>query len=239
VHKTSYQLFRGVHDGTKWSRSPHCLQCVKEVVSCRNFNSVRVCPGHRVPGHRSRWSEEWNSETPTVQYIIYNIKNDQIRIMLNIDGDPITSKSHTHPSHSQTSRLLIPRLYLWVFQFPHQPSVWEEGRFLTFSFQSFITPTLWNRFSFLALALSQTRVPVLSRETDVRDEVRETFRCFFNDLWRLNGDRPRGSPSKEYLERGRTHDLLVVSYVTSYDVSNNNGTRFWTTSTSVGPCWYH
>ena len=29
-----------------------------------------------------------------------------LRINLNIDGDPITSKSHTHPSHSQTSRLL-------------------------------------------------------------------------------------------------------------------------------------
>jgi hypothetical protein len=32
VHKKPYQLFRGVRDGTKCSRSPHCLQCVKEVV---------------------------------------------------------------------------------------------------------------------------------------------------------------------------------------------------------------
>ena len=31
-------------------------------------------------------------------------------IMLNIDGAPITSKSHNHPSHSQTSRLFkVPR----------------------------------------------------------------------------------------------------------------------------------
>ncbi len=30
-----------------------------------------------------------------------------LRLNLNIDGSPITSKSHTHPSHSQTSRLLL------------------------------------------------------------------------------------------------------------------------------------
>jgi hypothetical protein len=30
-----------------------------------------------------------------------------LRITLNIDGAPIASKSHTYPSHSQTSRLLI------------------------------------------------------------------------------------------------------------------------------------
>ena len=29
-----------------------------------------------------------------------------LRITLNLDGTPITSKSHTHPSHSQTSRML-------------------------------------------------------------------------------------------------------------------------------------
>jgi hypothetical protein len=34
-----------------------------------------------------------------------------LRITLNLDGEPIISKSHTHPSHSQTSRLLT-RLYL-------------------------------------------------------------------------------------------------------------------------------
>ena len=30
-----------------------------------------------------------------------------LRINLNLDGAPITSVSHTHPSHSQTSRLLM------------------------------------------------------------------------------------------------------------------------------------
>ncbi len=30
-----------------------------------------------------------------------------LRITLNLDGAPITSTSHTHPSHSQTSRKLL------------------------------------------------------------------------------------------------------------------------------------
>jgi hypothetical protein len=34
------------------------------------------------------------------------VKVEALRITLNLDGVPITSKSHTHPSHSQTSRLL-------------------------------------------------------------------------------------------------------------------------------------
>ena len=37
-----------------------------------------------------------------------------LRITLNLDGTPITSKSHTHPSHSQTSCLLISSLSLGV-----------------------------------------------------------------------------------------------------------------------------
>jgi hypothetical protein len=69
--------------------------------------------------------------------------------------------------------------------------------------------------------MGQTRAPALSCEADVRDEAREITRCFFNDLWRLNGDRSRGAPSKEYKERERARDLLVASYVSSYDVSRN------------------
>ncbi len=37
-----------------------------------------------------------------------------LRITLNIDGAPILSHSHTHPSHSQTSRLLNSSLSLGV-----------------------------------------------------------------------------------------------------------------------------
>jgi hypothetical protein len=41
-------------------------------------------------------------------------KTATLRINLNLDGSPITSKSHTHPSHSQTSRLLTSSLSLGV-----------------------------------------------------------------------------------------------------------------------------
>ncbi len=67
----------------------------------------------------------------------------------------------------------------------------------------------------------QTRGPASAREADVRQEAKDAAICFFTDLWRLNGDRPRGAPSKEYLERVRARDLLVASYVASYDVSSN------------------
>ena len=41
-------------------------------------------------------------------------KTATLRINLNLDGSPIASKSHTHPSHSQTSRLLTSSLSLGV-----------------------------------------------------------------------------------------------------------------------------
>ena len=41
-------------------------------------------------------------------------KGAALRITLNLDGAPITSKSHTHPSHSQTSRLLTSSLSLGI-----------------------------------------------------------------------------------------------------------------------------
>ncbi len=37
-----------------------------------------------------------------------------LRIVLNIDGTPIASRSHTHPSHTQNSRLLTSSLSLGV-----------------------------------------------------------------------------------------------------------------------------
>ncbi len=42
------------------------------------------------------------------------VKASALRINLNLDGAPIASKSHTHPSHSQTSRLLTSSLSLGV-----------------------------------------------------------------------------------------------------------------------------
>ncbi len=37
-----------------------------------------------------------------------------LRISLNLDGTPIISRTHTHPSHSQTSRLLTSSLSLGI-----------------------------------------------------------------------------------------------------------------------------
>jgi hypothetical protein len=41
-------------------------------------------------------------------------KDEALRVNLNIDGAPITSRTHTHQSHSQTSRLLTSSLSLGV-----------------------------------------------------------------------------------------------------------------------------
>ena len=55
-----------------------------------------------------------------------------LRVTLNIDGSPIASRSHTHPSHSQTSRLLTSSLILRCSSPP--PRVCEACRSLTFNF---------------------------------------------------------------------------------------------------------
>jgi hypothetical protein len=41
-------------------------------------------------------------------------KTAALRITLNLDGTPIISKSHTHPSHSETSRPLTSSLSLGI-----------------------------------------------------------------------------------------------------------------------------
>jgi hypothetical protein len=41
-------------------------------------------------------------------------KTAALRITLNLDGTPIISRTHTHPSHSETSRLLTSSLSLGV-----------------------------------------------------------------------------------------------------------------------------
>ena len=42
------------------------------------------------------------------------VKDAGLRVNLNLDGAPITSRTHTHPSHSQTSRLLTSSLSFGV-----------------------------------------------------------------------------------------------------------------------------
>ena len=41
-------------------------------------------------------------------------KAEALWITLNIDDTPLSSRSHTHPSHSQTSRLLTSSMFLGV-----------------------------------------------------------------------------------------------------------------------------
>ena len=45
---------------------------------------------------------------------VFLSKVSVLRLILNIDGSPILSKSYTHPSHSQTSFLLTSSLSLGV-----------------------------------------------------------------------------------------------------------------------------
>jgi hypothetical protein len=68
----------------------------------------------------------------------------------------------------------------------------------------------------------QTRGSASARAADVRQEAKDASSCFVTDLCQLNGDRPRGEPSREYKERARTRDLLVALYVASYDISRNS-----------------
>ncbi len=58
---------------------------------------------------------------------------EALRSTLNLDGAPITSKSHTHPSHSQTSRLLTSSLSLGI-PVPRSTRVCETCRFIIFRF---------------------------------------------------------------------------------------------------------
>jgi hypothetical protein len=59
--------------------------------------------------HRVTYSVQLKSRV-----VLTLTKSAGLRIMLNIDGATITSKSHTHPSHSQTYRLLTSCLSLCV-----------------------------------------------------------------------------------------------------------------------------
>ena len=59
------------------------------------------------------------------------VKDPVLRIMLNIDGSPIVSRSHTHPSHTQNSRRLTSSLSSGV-PVPHT-TVYPETRDLFFN----------------------------------------------------------------------------------------------------------
>ena len=58
---------------------------------------------------RSAFSSQLKAKTGSIL-----AKASALRLILNIDGSPILSKSHTHPSHSETSHLLTSSLSLGV-----------------------------------------------------------------------------------------------------------------------------
>ncbi len=57
------------------------------------------------PTYRSR---------PPSKISVVHLKTTSLRIELKLDGAPIMSKSHNHPSHSETSRLLTSSLSLGI-----------------------------------------------------------------------------------------------------------------------------
>ena len=59
--------------------------------------------------HRTAFSSHLKSKVGNIL-----TKSVTLRIILNIDDSPVASRSHTHPSHSQTSRLLTSSLSLGV-----------------------------------------------------------------------------------------------------------------------------
>ena len=74
-------------------------------------SGVQLAQHHRGQFHyrRAVFSSQLKSKIGNIL-----AKAAALRIILNIDGAPVTSRSHTHPSHSQTSRLLTSSLSLGV-----------------------------------------------------------------------------------------------------------------------------
>jgi hypothetical protein len=66
-------------------------------------------PGGQFHFRRAAFSQELKSKVGLAL-----AKTASLCINLNLDGAPIASSSHTHPSHSQTSRLLTSSLSLGV-----------------------------------------------------------------------------------------------------------------------------
>ena len=67
----------------------------------------------------------------------------------------------------------------------------------------------------------KTRPPEAAREEEVRQQATNAASSCFTDLWRLNEQKKRGAPSKEFAERERARSTLVAAYMASYDVSTN------------------
>jgi hypothetical protein len=87
------------------------LQSHRETDRFFTVSGVQLPPSDRgfFQHHRSAFSVQHKS---TVGLTL--AKMTDLRITLNLDGTPIISTSHTHPSHSQTSRLLTTSLSLGI-----------------------------------------------------------------------------------------------------------------------------
>jgi hypothetical protein len=95
-------------------RQVRCLWCWISVLFTIGLVVVLI---HNLPVTSST-SVVWRSLS-TLRVKIHNIltKTETLRITLNIDVTPTESRSHTHPSHSETSRLLTSSLYSCVLTF--------------------------------------------------------------------------------------------------------------------------
>jgi hypothetical protein len=74
-------------------------------------SGVELAQSNRTQFHyrRAAFSSQLKSKVDSIL-----AKAAALRVKLNIDGAHIASRSHTHPSHSQTSRLLTSSLSLGV-----------------------------------------------------------------------------------------------------------------------------
>jgi len=106
---------------------PLCLLLLVPLVACTvSLCSFYFCKAHRetdrffaasrVQLAQSNFHYRRAAFSSQLKSKVGNIlaKAAVLRVNLNIDGAPIASRSHTHPSHSQTSRLLTSSLSLGV-----------------------------------------------------------------------------------------------------------------------------
>jgi hypothetical protein len=87
------------------------LQAHRETDRFLAASGVQLAQSH-FHYRRAAFSSQLKSKLGNIRYIL--AKAAALRINLNIDGAPIASRLHTHPSHSQTSRLLTSSLFLGV-----------------------------------------------------------------------------------------------------------------------------
>ncbi len=87
-------------------KAPKYLQQIKKIVNV----SVTGSPGVQLAQfRRAAFSATLKAKVGSTL-----AKAAALRVNINIDGTPITSKTHTHPSHSQTSGLLTSSFFVGV-----------------------------------------------------------------------------------------------------------------------------